>query len=311
MKRSFKAFRPTVRVPLFSGLGNQMFMYAAGRALAMRRGATLELDVSRFPRDRIYRRVYLLDQFPIERKTVSNGICERFGSLAERAARRLGGHVYPMGSTLLVEPSAGGRPVFDGRLLEPPHAHRVVLDGYWQNERYFADHSAVIRAELQPPRPLENQSLRDLAGIERASCPVAVGIRSYQEVPGRRVDREALLAPYRAALGEVSLRLPSATYFVFTDAPDLVADPTSLGVPFTLVQGSLRDEDAPANMHLMSRCHSFLIGYSSYHWWSAWLGDAPCKQVFFLPGCGSHSPSYVPANWTVIGAASPQNAEAS
>ena len=118
-----------MRVPLFSGLGNQMFMYAAGRALAIRLGASLELDVSRFPRDRVYRRVYLLDRFPIEGKTVSNGICEQFGSLAERAARRLGGHVYPMGSTLLEEPFAAGKPIFDERLLEPPHAQRVVLDG--------------------------------------------------------------------------------------------------------------------------------------------------------------------------------------
>ena len=307
MKRSFKAFRPTVRVPLFSGLGNQMFMYAAGRALAIRLGASLELDVSRFPRDRVYRRVYLLDRFPIEGKTVSNGICEQFGSLAERAARRLGGHVYPMGSTLLEEPFAAGKPIFDERLLEPPHAQRVVLDGYWQNERYFADHASVIRAELQPPRPLADQSLRDLASIERASCPVAVGIRSYQEVPGRPVDRESLLAPYRAALGEVSLRLPSATYFVFTDAPELVSDPASLDVPFTLVRASVRDEDAPVNMHLMSRCHSFLIGYSSYHWWSAWLGSAPSKQVFFLPGSGSYSPSYVPPTWTVIAADPPRS----
>jgi|694.fasta_scaffold07080_11 hypothetical protein len=307
MKRSFKAFRPTVRVPLFSGLGNQMFMYAAGRALAIRLGATLELDVCRFPRDRVYRRVYLLDRFPIEGKTVSNGICERFGSLAERTARRLGGHVYPLGSTLLVEPSAAGKPIFDERLLEPPHARHIVLDGYWQSERYFADHASVIRAELQPPRPLAEQSLRDLASIERAACPVAVGIRSYREVPGRPVNRESLLAPYRAALGEVSLRLPSATYFVFTDAPELVSDPDSLGVPFTLVHGSVRDDDAPVDMHLMSRCHSFLIGYSSYHWWSAWLGSAPGKRVFFIPGFGSHSLSYVPPTWTVIGAASPRS----
>jgi hypothetical protein len=307
MKRSFKASRPTVRVPIFGGLGNQMFMYAAGRALAIRLGATFELDVSRFPRDRVYRRVYLLDRFPIEGKIVSNGICERFGSLAERAARRLGGHVYPMGSTLLVEPSAGGKPVFDGRLLAPPHARHIVIDGYWQSERYFADHASVIRAELQPPRPLAEQALRDLASIERASCPVAVGIRSYQEVPGRPVDRESLLAPYRAALREVSLRLPSATYFLFTDAPDLVADPTSLGVPFTLIQGSVRDDAAPANMRVMSRCHSFLIGYSSYHWWSAWLGSAPSKQVFFLPGRGSYSPSYVPPSWSVIGADPPRS----
>lgn len=279
-----------------------MFMYAAARALALRLGATLELDGSRFARDRVYNRVYLLDRFPIRGNTVPDGFCERLGTLAERAARRLGGHVHPFGSLLLQEPSSGGRPVFDDRLLPPPHARQIVLDGYWQDERYFADHAAVIRAELRPPRPPTDAALPDLARIEQSVCPVAVGIRSYREVPGRALDRDRILAPFRAALAEVSLRLPAATYFVFTDAPELLSGADSLGVPFTIVQGSTRNEDAPLNMHLMSSCHSFLIGYSTFHWWSAWLGDAPDKQVFYIPGLSMVAPSHVPPTWTIVNA---------
>ena len=36
-----------VTVVLDGGLGNQMFQYAAGRALSLRTGATLELDLRR------------------------------------------------------------------------------------------------------------------------------------------------------------------------------------------------------------------------------------------------------------------------
>jgi len=36
-------------VKLIGGLGNQMFQYAAGCALALRLGAKLKLDVSDFP----------------------------------------------------------------------------------------------------------------------------------------------------------------------------------------------------------------------------------------------------------------------
>jgi len=53
-------------VRLRGGLGNQLFEYACGRALALRNGAPLKLDVTRY-RDRSYAepRPYLLDRFRI------------------------------------------------------------------------------------------------------------------------------------------------------------------------------------------------------------------------------------------------------
>ena len=51
---------------LMGGLGNQMFQYAAGRALAAAHSAELVLDTKTgFVRDRLFRRSYALDPFPI------------------------------------------------------------------------------------------------------------------------------------------------------------------------------------------------------------------------------------------------------
>lgn len=54
-----------VTVDIHGGLGNQMFQYAAGRALALRVGAVLRLDVSHFFREqKADSRTSMLPVFP-------------------------------------------------------------------------------------------------------------------------------------------------------------------------------------------------------------------------------------------------------
>src|SRR4029077_779556 len=54
-----------VRTYLYGGLGNQLFQCAAGRSLAARVGARLDLDVSSYRRPDEYRR-FCLDGFAID-----------------------------------------------------------------------------------------------------------------------------------------------------------------------------------------------------------------------------------------------------
>src|SRR4029077_200006 len=54
---------PIVSVELMGGLGNQMFQYAAGHALARRKGAALRLDLGHFAQSG--KRRYLLDCFAV------------------------------------------------------------------------------------------------------------------------------------------------------------------------------------------------------------------------------------------------------
>ena len=68
-------------VRLRGGLGNQLFEYACGRALALRNGAPLKLDVTRY-RDRSYAepRPYLLDRFRITASEAGAASSQRVSS---------------------------------------------------------------------------------------------------------------------------------------------------------------------------------------------------------------------------------------
>ena len=57
---------------LTGGLGNQMFQFAAGYALSLRRGVPLELDISSYGRDEL--RVYELAPFDLPATWIAVGM---------------------------------------------------------------------------------------------------------------------------------------------------------------------------------------------------------------------------------------------
>lgn len=288
----------SVRAIVMGGLGNQLFIYAAARALALRTGGRLLLDLSRFPRDRDYRRVFLLDRFPIQAEVLRPGPLGRAGLLIERVIRK--SPVLTRWADIIVDPSFGGPFGILPELVTAPPRRSVTLEGFWQSEEYFRDAADVVRRELFPPAPACPVALRELSAITSARHAVAVAIRFYREVPGAVVDPAAVIAPFRRALAAHAARHSQASYFVFTEEPECFRDPDCLGVPFTLVTPRPRNEDAPTDLHLLAHCTSYFVGYSSFHWWGAWLSTRSDKEVHYLHRPGRPCRDYVPADWKVI-----------
>ena len=285
-----------VRVLLGGGLGNQLFMYATGRALAARIRAELILDASLFRFDRTYRRVYLLDQFPIAGRVVKDGPVTRLRLNVERALRRFPAMASRFG--LWDEPVSNGVPVYDHRFERPPLNQTISLRGNWQSDRYFRDHAGLVRRELFPPEPADPVAQRELSQIRDSGNPVAVGIRFYREVPGELSDPRVTIAAFRRHLASCVGRGLRGDYFVFTEEPSYFADPNCLGVPFTLITHRPRNEDAPVNLRIMAECRTFVIGYSSYHWWGAWLATPAGKSVTYLRFPGRPDHEYAAEGWT-------------
>jgi hypothetical protein len=286
----------TVRVLLHSGLGNQMFMYAAGRALALRSGAQLVLELRRFVFEQVYHRIFLLDRFPIA-ATIDDGEswARRLGQVAETCVVR-----HPILRRLWGLRLERNPDVYEPDLVDRPATCSAVLQGYWQSERYFADHAATIRRELTPPQPTTPDILADLARVKASPHPVAVCIRTFREVPGRIVDLPGILGVYRRVLARHSAEHAHATYFVATDSPEALGDPHCLGVPFTIIGRSIGNEAAPENLYVLTQCRDYVLGYSTFHWWGAWLSVALQPRVTYLRFPSDAREAFVPPGWSVV-----------
>jgi len=146
--------KPCVITRLMGGLGNQMFQYAAGRALSARFGLELKLDISWFDdMSGCTPRRFLLDIFPLSATFATEHECRRLiwreESCIEKVFRKITKRPKLHAVTYFCEPCT-----FEASALESSVG--AYLYGYWQSEQYFAAAADIVRKDFDfPPLPTD------------------------------------------------------------------------------------------------------------------------------------------------------------
>lgn len=262
-------------VSICGGLGNQMFQYAAGRALALRLRADLKLDLSWFTNiaEGCTPREYLLDDaFSLTPAVTTPDECApltwRRESYFSRLLRRIRRHPRPHAATYVCEPQTSYWQGFNA-LTSP-----TFLSGYWQNERYFSQIEAVIRRDFT----FSDLKIRAAALAKRicaSSNSVAVHVRRGDYVSNpvtNKIHGICSQEYYSAALKYLISKFDSIELFLFSDDPDWVKEHFDCSsLPSTVVAFSEHVDEPWHDMHLMSLCRHHIIANSSFSWWGAWL----------------------------------------
>jgi hypothetical protein len=259
-------------VCLKGGLGNQLFQYAAGRRLALARGAQLKLDLTGFDAFGEMRQ-YALGVFAtIQTAAAPRDLPGPPAAPAGRSWRRRlrpGSHRPhgPPPPAVVAEKHFH----FDPAIMDLPD--HIYLDGYWQTERYFADAAAVIRREVQVRDMPDGRNAEVLAAIEQSNS-VAVHVRrgDYASVPAF-LEYHGLCAPdyYHQAVAWIRGHTASPRFFLFSDDPAWTR--ASLAIPNAVVVDHNSPGYAYEDLRLMSRCRHHIIANSTFSWWGAWLGQ--------------------------------------
>ncbi|SFO35036.1 Glycosyl transferase family 11 [Roseovarius lutimaris] len=252
---------------LFGGTGNQLFQYAAGRALADHLGCDLALD-SRYVGGEQARRD-CFEHFGAARFI-------RGGPLppakSDGALRYALWRAFGRNPQFHREADLGFEPGFFS--LDPG----TYLHGYWQSERYFAPIATRLRDDLVMTTPLAGANADMAARIKAAKLPVSVHVRRGDYLAS---ESYAACPPayYRQAIERLEHDLGQTPQcFIFSNDPDWARATLDLGEDRVVVD--INDE---ANGHfdlaLMSRCAHHVIANSTFSWWGAWLDPSPEKQV--------------------------------
>ena len=277
-------------VALEGGLGNQMFQYAAGRAMSFRSGRPLVLDLRQLLGHG--QRAYGLGDFQLGEglKLLAEGPPVRSGRL-QRLIRRI-----TSGEQTFREASF----TYDERIrsVEAP----VRLEGYFQSERYFAEAADVLRSELRP-RPELAAEIEAMAERLLPSGPcVSLHVRRGDYTNPTTMAVHGLVMPdyYERALRAVTERVGQATVCVFTDEPAWVR--ANLRLPAETRFLSEHTQTALQDLVLMSRCSHHITANSSFSWWGAWLNPRADKVVvtpeqWFQPAAGLDTRDLRPAGW--------------
>lgn len=265
-----------VVVRIKGGLGNQLFSYAASRRLALVNDAELVIDdASGFARDRDHGRRYMLDPFRIPaRKATPRERLEPFERY-RRGAKKWWSRTKPFEERSYLEQDGVD---FDERLLTVEVKGTLYLDGLWQSEGYFKDVEDTVRDDLRIIPPADDLNQR-MAQEIRNSNAVALHVRWFH-APGSADTHNLTVDYYRRSVNLVENRIPSPHYFLFSDDPE--AARVKLSLPnnrITCVSHNRGDEDAYADLWLMTLCRHFITANSTFSWWGAWLGGNREKLV--------------------------------
>jgi hypothetical protein len=274
-----------ITVSLIGGLGNQMFQYAAGKALAERHGVPLALDISGF-RDYALR-PFLLDRLLVpealtavqtepSRKPEINFTRAKWKARIDRLLGKAGLPKLKSSPNEYREPHFHYDPSFE--TLGPA----ISLFGYFQSERYFNSIAESLRDWFSPSEPLGDVAAAALKRIEASRLPISVHVRRGDYLKPGTNEVHGILGEsfYREAFGRLETMIGrEAEVFIFSDDPAAAEQVLSF-IPGSRLNHVRGDPERPwEDMALMARCRHHVIANSSFSWWAAWLNPSPDKIV--------------------------------
>lgn len=267
-----KSHKKPIVVGLSGGLGNQLFQYAAGRALSLKLGLDLVLDITWFYGHPD--RTYALEPFSINAKTYSGNVLmpkwmRRLECRLTRkwADKRLGVLIYR-------------EPYFHYDEAFSLIKHPVYLEGNWQSERYFFDYKKIIAKEMTFKINVTEQ-FKLIENHIQSSDAICIHIRRGDYVSNPIVSQMHGLCPLEyvyKGIKEVSKDLIKPHCFIFSDDPEWVKENLMVDLPSTVIDIA-KPHEAHLDLGLMTQCKHFVIANSSLSWWGAWLSPYPLKRI--------------------------------
>ncbi len=283
-----------------SGLGNQLFQYAAGLHYATKYRRSLRVISD--PQIAIsagYPRPFQLDKFtisaPMSQATVLDRvICANrpVHALAALAGRLLNARRFR-------EPQAA---CFLPNLPFERLPRTIYLRDYWQAAGYAESVETQLRRELELKNDQQPADREIQEQIALCKCPVSVHVRAgdYAYAQNPMILSAAY---YRRAWEVILKRFGDAHFFIFSDDSNAARTILPENAPRTHVAHNT-EFTAYQDLRLMASCDHHIIANSSFSWWGAWLNPKTSKTViapkFWRGTTDSYLPDLLPASWHLL-----------
>lgn len=288
------------------GLGNQLYGYAAGRALALRHNCQLKLDISWFDMFRqnpdacrqITPRQYMLSVFNLPCEVASPEEIDFFVGDTGAKLKRFELHfpLWPVGPlTFYFNPDRKDSSVYatDEKIIKIDGMEAMEKDLFWQgfdnieppayinghflSERFYKDVRDQLIKDFTFPE-LPNDFIPFGNAIEKTENSVSLHVRHgdklYKDASTGRIRFVILdIGYYKKSIEYIQERSENTKFFVFSD--DITwckQNLGSTGANLSYLDVSSEDK-CYHDLHLMTLCKHHIIANSTFSWWGAWLSE--------------------------------------
>jgi hypothetical protein len=291
---------------VMGGLGNQMFQYAFGLALAQSTGQEVRFILDTLSKHKSARTFDLQNVFGLNPPLASDADLEKMIGhwrkrawirrvLSRRSFRLIGGPHF------ISESHYSSVPKHEALSLKGAYFH-----GYWQSQDYFMSASNCVRKSFQF---VGDSCPANHAVRERMNAAPSIGIHvrrgDYVSNP-KAASKHGVLSPdhYVRAVENLRQAMPGARVFAFSDDPKWLQ---------CFVESHFENAECILNnvgtksfrdMQLMTNCDALVIANSSFSWWAAWLNNKP-RKIIVAPKRWFQNPNFntaklIPSDWRIM-----------
>ncbi|WGD34884.1 alpha-1,2-fucosyltransferase [Olleya sp. YS] len=245
-------------IKLIGGLGNQMFQYAAAKAVALHTKQELKLDTSGFDD-------YNLHDYGLHHFNINAKLFNQKSKWIRKLEHKLNLTTYYNEQSFRFNPE-----VFN------INTKNIQLNGYFQSEDYFINYRNDILNNFKIVSPLKQQTQYLLAEMAKTNA-VSIHIRRGDFLK-HEVHNTSKAQYYKDAMAVIESKIEQPTYYLFSDDMEWVK--ANFKTNHKAVYVDCNDAaTAFEDIKLMSNCKHNIIANSSFSWWSAWLNTNPNKIV--------------------------------
>lgn len=262
---------------LMGGLGNQMFQYAAGKALALRNNTDLALDLSWFEREALDAdtpRDFELDCFNFKEKCISQNeylMNDEDISAINKILKKIGN---PKRTQVNIFKEKSHSYNLDFANLK----NNIYLEGYWQSEKYFKNYRKELLYAFSfknNPNELNKKMMEEMASTNSVSIHVRRG--DYASNPSTTSFHGLMgLDYYRSAIKIMQDKVYDPHFYIFSDDPEWTRENIKIKSPTTFISHNTKGYE---DMRLMTHSKNHIIANSSFSWWGAWLSTHKNRVV--------------------------------
>lgn len=245
-------------INLIGGLGNQMFQYAAAKALSLEKRQKLFLNIQGFEKYQLHK--YGLFHFKLEHKQYRqpSKFTKKFITVFKNKIK-------------YTEREFNYNPN-----LQNIEGNPIELEGYFQCEKYFIKYEDQIRSDFEIISALKQQT-KGVIEFMKSCNSVSIHIRrgDYLLHEMHNTDKEEY---YSNSMKFIESKISSPVYFLFSDDINWVKENFKTAFETHYIDFN----DAESNyedLKLMASCKHNIIANSSFSWWGAWLNPNQNKIV--------------------------------
>lgn len=293
---------------LKGGLGNQMFQYATGFALAKKNNVEHKIDISTFDiKNNDTPRKFSLNIFkitsPIALSEEINKIENKNNKITilktiinQKIFRKYYTDFHPQLFKKITDKISSGKSFY--------------LQGLFQSEKNFFESKSQIGQEFTFKKEFFDQKVLQISELLQKENSVSLHIRRGDYFLNKKTNKYHGLCPieyYLSAIRYIKSKVPNPSFYLFTDDIKWINENNDIftkeiGKEFhNISEENFKDYE---EMYLMSQCKHNIIANSSFSWWGAWLNKNSDKIVIapknWVNKKPNPHPNIIPEKWLKI-----------